>query len=959
MPTLGDASSAPIIDLAGAWSVRLDRDSIGEAHGWYLDEWAEDRAEIELPGSIQAQGIGDEVSVDTPWVGMVVDDSYFVDDKYAPYREPGNIKVPFWLQPARYYIGEAWFQRTIVVPEQWAGAKGELLLERVHWESTVWIDDRRVGSERSLTTAHRFSVGALAPGEHRVTIRVDNRMIVNVGPNSHSVSDHTQGNWNGIIGRLALQQREPVRIASIETFPDVAARMVRVRVNIESDARGAGRGALRVSAECVNTVTPHRLPTLCIPFDFDYPNGLAVRGLTAGGGHVDLAYDLGEQAQTWDEFRPALYRVTVELESTVGGEACRAASTTTFGLREVSAVGTQIRINDRPAFLRGTLESCVFPLTGYPPTDCDSWSRIFARCQEFGINHVRFHSWCPPEAAFDAADEAGMYIQVEGPLWANQGSAIGERRDVDAFMYEESWRIVEAYGNHPSFIMMAHGNEPFGRDAEILAEWVTYWRKRDSRRLYTSGAGWPAIDESDFDSIPEPRIQKWGDGLESRINGALPETMTDYADWVTSRPRPIITHEMGQWCSYPDFAEIDKYTGFMRAANFEIFRDFLSNAGLDHMADAFVYASGRLQVLCYKEEIETALRTPGFGGFQLLGLTDFPGQGSALVGVLDAFWDPKSYITAREFSQFCSTTVPLARMDRRTWTTDEEMRIELQIAHFGPRGLEADIRWELTVTDGAVVASGSLPATRIGIGNEERHGTVAIPLSSLTAPTALVFSVSVVEEGVVLGHNQWNVWAYPPVVTGALPAGPVPLVTRDADSALTALRHGTDVLLIARSDDVISDVAFGFSTVFWNTAWTSYQPPRTLGIVCDPEHPVFDAFPTDGHTDWQWWEVLHGARTVHLNRLSTSVEPLVGAIDTWFDAERLAMLVEARFGNARLMLCTMDIDTDLASRVVARQLRASILNYMTSDLFRPTVEFAEEDISRLVSGVRDKIAQVD
>ena len=479
-------------------------------------------------------------------------------------------------------------------------------------------------------------------------------------------------------------------------------------------------------------------------FEAGHSRDLAERGLTAGGTHIDVVLPLGDDALTWDEFQPALYELTVELVTDVGGSEHRHVTRTVFGLREVGVDETQVTINGRRTFIRGTLESCVFPLTGYPPTDVDSWRRIVAVCQAHGLNLLRFHSWCPPEAAFQAADEAGFYVQVEGPVWANQGAALGEGRPVDAFLYEETRRILDAYGNHPSFIMMAHGNEPGGRDAEFLAAWVNTWRTYDPRRLYTSGAGWPAITENDFDNIPDPRAHRWGEGLESRLNGHPPETEADYREWVQSRPRPIISHEIGQWCAYPDFTETAKYTGLMEPRNFGIFADFLREAGMADQAEAFLHASGRLQLLCYKEDIEAALRTEGFGGFHLLGLSDFPGQGTALVGVLNPFWESKGYSTPEEFARFCGPTVPLARLPRRVWTADQEIEFEVQIAHFGPTPLDADVRWSLlrSPTARSSAAASSLGGAHIPIGNGTRFGPVVVPAGLVSAPAQVRLVVS-------------------------------------------------------------------------------------------------------------------------------------------------------------------------------------------------------------------------
>lgn len=926
-----------ILDLSGVWRIRLDRDGIGEADQWFASELAGD-VDFHLPGSVQEQGFGDAVTVDTPWTGLIIDRSYFTDDRYAPYREPGNIKIPFWLQPETHYRGAAWVQRDLDVPEDWGGRRIALTLERAHWETTVWIDERRVGSERSLTTAHRFDLGALAPGRHRLTIKIDNNMIIDVGPNAHSVSDHTQGNWNGIIGEITVAPVNPVVISGVELFPDVGAKSARVKINI---AAGSARvsGTVRVAAERYNVAGDHRADP--VSADFTLPDG--------GSGHVDLDLHLGDEAETWDEFHPALYAVTVDLTATADDQEFTDTRRTDFGLREVGVDGTQITINGRRTFIRGTLESCIFPLTGHPPTDVDAWQRIIGICRAHGLNQIRFHSWCPPEAAFVAADRAGFYLQVEGPFWSNSGAGLGEGRPVDAYVYEESWRLVEAYGNHPSFIMMAYGNEPGGRHEEFLSAYVTHWRKRDSRRLYTSGAGWPALAENDYDNVPYPRIQQWGAGLTSRINAQPPETITDYAADVNDCPRPLVSHEIGQWCVHPNFAEAEKYTGLMKPKNFEIFADFLAAAGMADQAEDFVHASGRLQVLCYKEEIESALRTPGFGGFQLLDLHDFPGQGTALVGVLDPFWDEKGYVTAGEFSRFCGPTVPLARLPKRVWRSDETLSAELQVAHFGATPLDAVISWQLLDDDGLPFAAAEMPVRRIAIGNEERHGKLRIPLSHIDQAQRVRLEVSVRADGVE-AVNDWELWVYPrprvvAEIDGAL-SGSGTIITNRVEEALRHVEQGRTVLLIARPEQVDSSVELGFSTVFWNTAWTRNQAPHTLGIVCDPHHPVLDGFPTDPHTNWQWWELIHGAAAMVLDDLPSEARGLVQPIDTWFSARRLGLLVEARVGSGRLMISSMDLSRDLDHRVVARQLRHSVLAYLGTDA-QPAVELSADHVRGL------------
>lgn len=939
------AGSTPSLDLRGQWTLALDRGDVGEREAWFDTDLSAQQGtdQVTLPGSLQAQGFGDEISLETPWIGLVPDHQFFTDARYAPYRTPGDIKVPFWLQPDRAYVGTAWFQREVDVPAELAGQELALELERTHWGTTLWLDGVRLGSQLSLTTAHRYELGSLSAGTHRLTIAVDNRMLIDVGGNAHSMADHTQGNWNGIIGAIRIVPIGFVRISSLRTYPDLATRSVTVRASVTASTFSPLPGTLTVSARRYNVPGEHQVAPVTVELDF--PPNESIRGVNVAGGYVDVVLPLGEDAQTWDEFNPALYELTAELNITLDGVDHQDSRQTTFGLREVSTIGTQIAINDSPTFLRGTLESCVFPLTGHPPTDVQSWRDVFATCQAFGLNHVRFHSWCPPEAAFVAADECGIYLQVEGPIWANQGATVGENRPVDAFIYEESWRILEAYGNHPSFVLMAHGNEPGGRDAEFLAEWVLAMQRRDPRHLYTSGSGWPAIPESDFDSIPDGRIQQWGEGLDSRINGRAPETISDYSELVASRTRPIITHESGQWCAYPNLAEREKYTGFMKAKNFDIFADFLENAGLGHQGEDFLQASGKLQALCYKEELETALRTPGLAGVQLLGLSDFPGQGTAIVGVVDAFWEEKGYITAAEFARFCSPVVPLARLKQRTFSGGDLLTVGVQVANFSAAPFTADITWSLVNDAGVTLVSEVIPAVEIALGNQVTQAQISTQLPELSEAHRVTLVISVDSGDGAPAENDWELWVYPePAALPREAEGTV--VTRSLQEALAAAEAGATVLYSARSEDVDSEVSFGFSPAFWNTDWTSNQPPHTLGILCDPAHPLFESFPTDSHTNWQWWELIHQTETLNLDRLPRPVSSLVQVIDTWFEARHLGLVVEAQVGAGRLLISSIDVVSDLDNRLVARQLRQSMLSYLNQDV-TPELTLTSEQVRSL------------
>jgi len=925
-----------MLDISGAWAFELDPADSGMKECWYNRNLSN---QINLPGSLQEQGYGDDITVDTPWTGDVVDRSWFEQDRYARFRQPDNLKIPFWLQPVKYYKGAAWYQREIEIPEDWQGKQVTLNLERPHWETMVWLDERLIGAQISLSTPHVYDLGGVSAassdgitkGKHILTIRVDNRMILNVGPNSHSMTDHTQFNWNGIVGKITLQATSPVWLGEIQVYPDVPGKRVTVQVKVHKSVLSAVSGSLNLHASSPKSDHSHALPSL-----------MASLQLYEDVSLIEVNYPLGSELELWNEFSPALYNLSLDLKvGSQNGETWTDRREVSFGMRQLSTIGTQLALNNRPIFLRGTLECCIFPLTGYPPTDVASWKKILKVLKDHGLNHIRFHSYCPPEAAFIAGDEMGVYYQVECGSWANQGASIGNGEPVDQWLYDEAQRIIAAYGNHPSFLLMAYGNEPAGDIVGYLSRWVTYWKQQDPRRFHTSGAGWPMIPESDYHSTFAPRVQLWGAGLNSRINALPPETTTDYRDFIQAAGRPVISHEIGQWCAYPNFDEIQKYTGVLKAKNFELFQQTLEENGMGDQAHDFLIASGKLQTLCYKEDIESALRTPGFAGFQLLDLHDFPGQGTALVGVLDPFWEQKGYVSPAEYARFCNSIVPLARLTRRYWKNNETFQAQLEVANFGSEDLQnAVLAWKLLDETGAAAVSGHLAPQSIPLGNDCVLGMVEFPLAGLTPAKKYKFVLGL--EGSRF-ENDWDIWVF----ADHLPVTPDPQIhvchTLD-QAALQQLEAGGTVLLLAPQQNVKVDSVIGFSSIFWNTAWTRNQEPHTLGIVCNPDHPAFAAFPTESHSNWQWWELIHQSAAMTLNSLPAAMRPLVQPIDTWFENRRLGLLFEAKVAQGKLLVCSMDLETDLEKRVVARQMRYSLMMYMASPAFAPTVSIDPEAV---------------
>ncbi|HKG80217.1 MAG TPA: glycoside hydrolase family 2 TIM barrel-domain containing protein, partial [Pyrinomonadaceae bacterium] len=811
-----------------------------------------------------AQNYGNEISTSTPWVLSLYDRFWYLRDDYKGYVEAGKVKVPFLSQPPRHYLGVAWYQRDIQIYQYQPSRRFVLTLERPHWETTVWLDGQKIGSNRSLVAPHVYDLANIASGRHRLTIRVDNRMLMPYRPDAHSVSDSLAGSWNGIVGKIALDDTGRVWIDDAQAFPhpDQKSMVVRVRIGNQTGLSGSG------------TLTAIWPDIGVVPVTWD-----------ERGGTANVEVPLRTDQEGWDEFNPRLYPLKLWLKGTGVDEYYDMK----VGLRTLRAVGKEFILNGRPIIFRGTNSGGDFPLTGYPPTDIDYWRKLFETCKRWGLNHMRFHSWCPPEAAFEAADQVGFYLQPEAGMW----NEISPGTPMDQMLYEETDRMIRAYGNHPSFMLLSASNEPKGKWQEALSQWVERYRKEDPRRLYTTGTG---HTEREVPNLTEGTdylaIQRIGPGMLRRESGWFGR---DYEQSLTDINLPVIAHEVGQWAAYPDYEVIKKFTGYLRPSNYEIFRDSFKAHGLLEKNYRFVYNSGRFQLAAYKEEIEANLRTPGLSGFQLLSLHDYLGQGTAPVGMLDAFWDPKSYITADEFKQFSNTTVPLARFRQRVFTTADTLDVDVELAHYGAEPIERGVVvWKIGPR-----LKGEWGPRTIPIGKNFSLGKIAVDLSKFGAPGEYKLVVTVAPEsfftpvtreivagpkvvkGVTYFENEWNFWVYPASdpeeyvarqLTTTVEPGPC-LPVRDPDVLITSswdeaepkLAAGGRVLFVVRNADLAwNSPPLDSTPVFWNRLMTPAWG-RMLGLWIDlkmeeTKSQAFMAFPSASHFDWQWGEIIQNVR---------------------------------------------------------------------------------------------------
>ena len=868
------------VSLAGEWQVRLGSDTTA--------------GPIRLPGTLDETGYG------TPTEGS----DYGI------------------LTRRHKYTGPAFYTREIEIPRQWAGQEVELLLERVMWQSEAWIDGKPTGTQDGLGTPHVHNLGRLAPGRHLLAVKIDNSMAYNIGDKGHSYGEYTQTIWNGAVGRIELRPGRLLR--DVKLWPDAAANSVRVT------------------------------------FAADHTKGIRYRLTDAAGRSIPFRVEgerpgeatlrLSEPVRTWDEFTPNLY----ELEIRAGNGRNSQTERLTFGFRTLESAKSKILVNGRPVFLRGNLDCVHFPLTGYPSCDQADWERIFGIYKAHGLNHVRFHSWCPPEAAFAAADKLGIYIQAE-VLWIDWWMSVvnpnrpemttlglpkglGHNPSADAFVPAELRRMVDAYGNHPSFTMLCIGNELGNSDFGVMQRWIDSLKAEDGRRLYavsTARQVTPADQYMATHHYP-------GAGNTYGLSG----TGTAF-DWETTYSKtaiPTIAHELGQYPVYPLWSEIGKYTGVLEARNLEGFREQARKNRIEQMDSAFHRASGALQTLLYKANIEALLRTPSCAGYQLLSMTDYSGQGEALVGWLDSFWDSKGIVEPETFRQYGGAVVPLARFDKYIWQSGETFTAELEMANYGPETLDGPVAWTLAA-EGDTLGQGILQGVKIEAGRLNGCGRVEVPLGKVAQAGRYTLEAAIAGTPY---RNRWDIWVYPPC---ELPQAGVLVADTLDKSVMQRLDEGGKVLLLAHrmgSDSTTPPLAF--TPLFWSNSFFPGQSTKTLGLYIDETHPALREFPTGSHTDWQWQPLCKGKGFV-VNDYP-QLRPIVRPISDFHINDKLASVFECRVGPGKLVVCGHDLTGDSPA---VRQLKYSLLRYMESPDFGPAQEITADGLRGLlgISGKQD------
>jgi hypothetical protein len=889
------------IDLKGEWQFALDPENRGEEQKWYLSDLND---EIHLPGTTDLNKKG--------------------------FRNTDTTTLH--LNRLYKYEGIAWYRKEISIPEHFREKHIQLVFERTK-STKVWVDHVYVSGSHLLQSPQKFDLSNyLTPGKHYITVQVNNDLKLTPYGNVHIYSDDTQTNWNGIIGKIYLEASPRTYISDLQVFPDVEKQTIVVELEIDNQ--------LNLNDFDIELLVEKTVEGKTIRLD-------PQKFKAAYQPKIFLEYIFQDNCELWDEYEQPVYHLTAKISR---GEL-NDAQTVPFSMRKFEAKGTQFNINGRTVFLRGKHEAAVFPLTGFPPMEVEDWKKVYKIAKSYGINHYRFHSYCPPEAAFTAADQEGIYLQAELPFWGGlESDTIAER------LKEEGIGMLKAYANHPSFVLFSPGNE-IGSGHDKIEKIMEALKATDHRPLYTMGSNnnigyMPPRDYCDF--FIGARVPGNGDSIISHVrlthayadaeeggilNTQTPSTDFNFNEAVSQIDIPLISHEIGQYQIYPDFKEIEKYNGVLKAWNLEIFQQRLKKAVMGNMDSIFQQASGAWAARCYKAEMEAALRTQGMGGFQLLDLQDFPGQGTALVGILDAFMDSKEVVTPETWKQSCNDLVILLEFPKYCWTNRENFQAEIIVANYSNETINQALNWEIRKEDGSLVNEGSFSDLKIKNGGLFPVGELRETLSPFNEAERLNVNLSISNTGY---SNTYPIWVYPPA-TAVENTEEIMIAEELSPQVLSTLQSGGKVLFFPPTEDVRGKSFAGhFPPEFWNygmfkkISQNVHKPisPGTLCILTNPGHPLFNSFPTDFNTNWQWFSMIKASNSLILDNTSDSYLPIVQVVDNLERNHKLGLIFEFKVGPGKLLVCMSQLNR-LTDKPEAVQLYRSILNYMNSRDFNP------------------------
>lgn len=933
-------SPRKILSLDGDWQFAIDTGNNAPIESFVSSEFNQTTT---IPASFAEQQIG-EPSSGTSLAGWEAD--------YA-------------------YEGKVWYTRTIEIPQDLHDHSFELILRGVRWRSEVWLDGNYIGRSESLSTPHHYDVTSYinAGSQQRLTICIDNRMLYPL-QESHVNSAETATRWGGITGGIDLLISHRSMIKNIHCIPDIHAKQFNLRIQTSPESTDF--------TLAVNITDP------------DSGNIYSASSIVSDT-ETSLAVSIGDDTHLWWDDEPFLYDAQIILSR---GDQVLDRIETRLGLREISTEGKHILLNGKPVFLRGYVDCCIFPQTGYPSWDIEHYRRQFEIVRSYGFNHVRLHSWTPPQPFWIAADEAGMLVQTELPHWScfYDYAETPAPEDVQTYLSAELDAIIETYQCHPSWVLFANGNELIGSAAghPDLMALVKRGKSQDSTRLYTDNTG--------FGRIPAPErdvdfyIQSCNWHPPHKIyDAASADTSKDFSAITAMADRPLIGHEHGQFTMYVRPSEAKKYQGVIKPTWLNSVESSLKAKNLLDRVDDFIMASGTHIVRTYKENIERARRTRSLAGVQLLDIRDFPGQGHATTGILDMFWDSKGLIAPETFAQFNGAVTLLMRSPSPTFWTGKDITLKLEVSNYGREHInDAILQWRLEDQLNDISYTGEIVIGSAPVGEITMLPELRIPTDADSQAHAWKFTVSLNDV-----HNEWHLWSYPYPKsrsyagissnieslrhvlidadfsddfagtmmnmhgdTRRLTDAKLAIANRLSLRLLQYLVDGGRVWLMPDSKQLYDFVRTRYLPPFWSYLHFPDNVSSVMGTIVN-QHPVLDQFPHDGFSDWQWYDIVNDSPAICLDSVPF-IEPLVEVVDNFNRAKRLTYAFEATVGKGQLFVSTWQLhNLAVIGKPEVRYLLHMMTDYLCSDTISHSNELTVAQVLGLFKLTNGLVAELE
>ncbi len=888
------------ISLNGSWEME-----------YTADRYTEDRAP-EMSGCM----ISD--AVPSYWEDRIPDFSEtFLYERlrwnpdYAPQKYPLAGYLPDMTLPT--VVGNFFYRRYVSIGELDGANEIRLSVGGAHNTFAAWINGCFIGRHEGFSAPFSFEIPreCLKEGENEVILAVSNlRLNGYMGRPISGCTTRAANNFTGgIYGDVDIKiYRGDVRDAWVTVSDDTASFCLHAE-------RKSGRGAVGVrildgkKAVCEGMISE---------------------------GESSIEFNTGTLT-LWSPEEPKRY--TAELTS---GED---VILHTFGIRRLTADGTRLKLNGKYIYARGICEHGYYPMTVHPPRDKGYYRRVIMRLRELGFNFIRFHTWIPMAEYMEAADELGILMEVETP----NNTSIEEwaeivryaRRFTAPVLYSSGNEMVidEDYIEHiRGCAALVHGGTDSLFSPMSAMRGIEYHSYGDHK-----------VDEP-FPHNPTrlATISEFCDVYNSYPNGQLSyfHASADPANidrCNTIYKKPLLSHEICINGTYCDLSLEERYKGTRigETALYSSVRTHLDKKGILHRAPLYYRNSSEWQRRLRKQCFEAARRSASVAGYDFLGDIDHHWHTFGYcVGMMNEFYELKPGETVENVRRYNSELVLLADLPYSVnYECGARETIPIHASNYAVDIKKASLT--VTLRDGhRIYERRTVHLTDIPAGALKQLYDFSFTVPRAEKPLSLKLTVSLVGGGRAY-ENEWEIYAFPKSKrelpsAAKLKAANLAIYDEIDEAELTrVLKSGKNVLLFSEGPFATLGMSFQISL--------AGRTAGHLATVID-DTPLMRDFPHGGFCGWQCRTMLDGAKPCVLDIGDVPFEPLVEAVSTYKYAHKEALIFEYRFEDAKLLVCTMRLDTEDPG---AAWLKARICEYAMSEEFEPKHTLTEAQLTAL------------